>query len=214
MPLCSTHTLMGAHSVTIAEEENLLRAALRQGVDLPHDCGGALACVSCQVVVRDGLERLDPAGEDEIDLLDRAGIAEHGVRLACQATGTGTIVFEIPQLDLASGNALQPVKVSANAAAFFAQQLAKHPGALAVRLAVRLAGCSGFRYVVDPAASIGPEDHLFESEGIRVVVDSASLQHLQGTTLDIVQDGLARRLDFANPNVIQTCGCGQSFGTS
>jgi len=46
----------------------------------------------------------------------------------------------------------------------------------------------------------------------RIVVDAASLPYVQGTTLDVVQEGLARRLRFANPNALQTCGCGESFG--
>ena len=40
----------------------------------------------------------------------------------------------------------------------------------------------------------------------------SSLPYLHGTTLDVVEDGLARRVRFDNPNVRQTCGCGESFG--
>jgi iron-sulfur cluster assembly protein len=206
---------MESHTVTLAGNETLLEAALRQDVDLAHDCGGTLACVSCQVVVRQGADRLRPPSEDEIDLLDRAGISEPGARLACQAVGTGEMALEIPTVAApVLDKAPLPVTVTAKAAAFFARQLTKHPGAAAVRLAVRTSGCSGFRYAVDPAEQIRPDDNVFESHGVRVVVDAASLPHLQGTTLDIVQDGLARRLDFSNPNATQTCGCGESFGTS
>ena len=61
---------------------------------------------------------------------------------------------------------------------------------------------------------IVPENGLvFESNGIRIAVDPVSLPHVQGTTLDVVQDGLSRRLRFDNPNATQTCGCGESFGT-
>jgi len=82
-----------------------------------------------------------------------------------------------------------------------------------VRLGVRAAGCSGYRYRVDHADAVGAEDVVFESNGIRIAVDPASLPHVQGTTLDVVQDGLSRRLRFDNPNAAQTCGCGESFGT-
>jgi iron-sulfur cluster assembly protein len=44
-------------------------------------------------------------------------------------------------------------------------------------------------------------------------VDALSFAYLQGATLDLVQEGLARRLRFANPNARQSCGCGESFGT-
>ena len=61
--------------------------------------------------------------------------------------------------------------------------------------------------------AIGAQDVVFESNGIRVAVDPTSLPHVQGTTLDVVHDGLARRLRFDNPNAASTCGCGESFGT-
>jgi iron-sulfur cluster assembly protein len=47
---------------------------------------------------------------------------------------------------------------------------------------------------------------------VRIAVEPSSLPHVQGTRLDLVQDGLARRLRFDNPNVRSTCGCGESFG--
>jgi iron-sulfur cluster assembly protein len=105
------------------------------------------------------------------------------------------------------------VSVTGRAARFLAAQLARHPGAVAVRLAVRPSGCSGFRYHIDPADSILEGDRIFESGGVRVAVDASSLPYLQGTTVDVVQEGLARRLRFDNPNARQSCGCGASFGT-
>jgi iron-sulfur cluster assembly protein len=44
------------------------------------------------------------------------------------------------------------------------------------------------------------------------VVDAASLSHVHGTTVDIRREGLSVRLRFDNPNSVQTCGCGESFG--
>ena len=141
------------------------------------------------------------------------------VLLACQAKGgEGDLVIEIPQdeaLRIAAPlrGAAHPILLSTSAARHFAAQLAKRPGAVAVRLAVQPAGCSGYRYRVDHVDAIGAQDVVFESNGIRIAVDPASLPHLQGTTLDVVQDGLSRRLRFDNPNATQTCGCGESFGT-
>jgi iron-sulfur cluster assembly protein len=203
----------------LAEGEKLLDSLLRRGVEVAHDCGGTLACATCRVIVREGLESLGAPTEDERDILDKASSLEPGGRLACQAIGgDGELVIEIPQdeaLRIAAplrGTA-RPIVLSAAAARHFASQLAKRPGAAAVRLAVQAAGCSGYRYRVDHADAIGAEDVVFESNGIRIAVDPASLPHVQGTTLDVVQDGLSRRLRFDNPNAAQTCGCGESFGT-
>ena len=107
---------------------------------------------------------------------------------------------------------MRPVLVSARAAKHFAVQLAKHPGAIAVRLAVEAAGCSGFGYRVDPTDTVRDDDKVFESGGVRIVVNAASLPYLQGTTLDVVEEGLARRVRFDNPNARRSCGCGETFG--
>jgi iron-sulfur cluster assembly protein len=61
------------------------------------------------------------------------------------------------------------------------------------------------------ADAIRAGDTVFESQGIRIAVDAASLPYVQGTTLDLVQEGLARRLHFDNPNAGESCGCGKSF---
>jgi iron-sulfur cluster assembly protein len=204
---------MESLKLSLDEGEILLGRLLQDGVDIAHDCGGVLACSSCRVVVREGLERLDAASADEVDMLDRAGVAEPGARLACQVEGRAVgLVVEIPRYEAPALAVMRPVSVSARAAKHFAVQLAKHPGATAVRLAVEANGCSGFGYRVDPADAVRDDDQVFESEGVRIVVDAASLPYLQGTTLDVVEEGLARRLRFDNPNARQSCGCGESFG--
>lgn len=204
---------MDSLAVILSEGEILLDGLLKGGAALAHDCGGTLACATCCVIVRDGLHALDPASEDEIDMLDRACVTEPHARLACQATGSGKIVVEIPRTEAPSHEKTLPIVVTQQAAKFLALQLAKHPGATAVRLAVEPAGCSGFGYRVDPVHVVGEDDVLFESSGVCIAVDSASLPHVQGTTVRLVQEGLARRLRFDNPNARQSCGCGESFGT-
>jgi iron-sulfur cluster assembly protein len=210
---------MATLKLRLAQGENLLASLLEHGVELAHACGGTLACATCRVIVRDGLESLGEMSEDEQDMLDKATSFEPNARLACQAVGgEGDLVIEIPQdepLRIAAPlrRTARPIVLSAAAARHFAAQLAKRPGAAAVRLAVQAAGCSGYRYRVTPADAIGADDVVFQSHGIHIAVDPASLPHIQGTTLDVVQDGLSRRLRFDNPNAAQTCGCGESFGT-
>lgn len=197
----------------LAAGEILLDRLLKDGVDIAHDCGGVLACSSCRIVVREGGEHLAAAGTDEIDMLERGGAAELGERLACQILGSANeLVVQIPGGAAPTRAVMRPVSVSARAAKHFAAQLAKHPTAVAVRLAVEAAGCSGFGYRVDPTDTIRDEDTVFETGGVRIVVNAASLPYLQGTTLDVVDEGLARRVRFDNPNARRSCGCGETFG--
>jgi iron-sulfur cluster assembly protein/iron-sulfur cluster insertion protein len=83
--------------------------------------------------------------------------------------------------------------------------------ALALRVAVRPGGCSGFSYEMFFDGDIDAEDNIAEYGGVRVVVDPASAQMLTGATLDY-KDGL-QQAGFAinNPNATKSCGCGQSF---
>ena len=203
--------------ISLKENEALLAALLRQGHEVAHDCDGALACASCVVLVQEGAERLSAPSEDELDILERASFSQPGARLACQAAGEGEFVVVVPRLDTprlaVAGARIRPVTLSERAARHFAVQLAKRPGAVGVRLSVQPSGCSGFGYRVDFAAETRADDAVFENGRIRLLVDPLSLAYVQGASIDVVQEGLARRLRFDNPNARHTCGCGESFGT-
>ena len=82
---------------------------------------------------------------------------------------------------------------------------------LALRVAVRPGGCSGFSYEMFFDTDVSDDDSLSDVEGVRVVVDSSSAELLQGATLDY-KDGL-QGAGFAieNPNAQRSCGCGKSF---
>ena len=82
---------------------------------------------------------------------------------------------------------------------------------LALRVAVRPGGCSGFSYEMFFDTDVAADDTLTDQAGVRVVVDEASLELLQGATLDY-KDGL-QGAGFAieNPNAQRSCGCGKSF---
>lgn len=82
---------------------------------------------------------------------------------------------------------------------------------LALRIAVRPGGCSGFSYDMFFDSEIDTNDTVAEFDGVRVVVDAASIEHLNGAEVDY-RDGL-QGAGFAinNPNVQRTCGCGASF---
>ncbi len=82
---------------------------------------------------------------------------------------------------------------------------------LALRVAVRPGGCSGFSYEMFFDTDIAPDDVTVAYGDVKVVVDPSSAQLLTGATLDY-KDGL-QQAGFAinNPNAQRTCGCGQSF---
>ena len=198
-------------TVTLSEGEILLHSLLKSGAALAHDCGGKLACATCCVVVRQGNEALSPPTDEELDMLDRAGVAQEGARLACQVTGRGDVAVDIRRIEVPTHEHRMPVALTTEAAQFLAVQLEKSPDAVGVRLTVAPAGCSGLRYRVDPIDTLGEGDVIFECRGLRVAVDAASLPFVQGTTVRLAHEGLARRLRFDNPNARESCGCGESF---
>ena len=79
-----------------------------------------------------------------------------------------------------------------------------------LRVFVESGGCSGFEYGMSfdlPKA----DDNVFESEGVRVLVDPTSLAYLNGCSIDF-DDGLhGKGFEIKNPNAQSTCGCGKSF---
>jgi iron-sulfur cluster assembly protein len=80
-----------------------------------------------------------------------------------------------------------------------------------LRLGVRTSGCSGMAYVLEYVDSIAPEDKVYECHGVKVIVDAKSLAYLDGTELDYTREGLNEGFKFNNPNVKDSCGCGESF---
>jgi iron-sulfur cluster assembly protein len=200
-------------TVTLRAGEALLDALLRSGAAIGHDCEGTLACATCRVVVREGMQNLEAPGEDETDMLERASAAMPGARLACQAIGKGPVRVTIPRPEAPPLEAALSLTVTPQAARHLVSYLQREPGSPAIRLAVEPSGCSGFRYRVLPAGTPLDGDSVFDAGGLKIVVDSISLPFVQGTTIDLAQEGLARRLRFDNPNARQRCGCGESFGT-
>jgi len=80
-----------------------------------------------------------------------------------------------------------------------------------LRLGVRTSGCSGMAYVIEFADKVEPEDNVFESHGVKVIIDPKSLAFLDGTEVDFAREGLNEGFKFNNPNVKNSCGCGESF---
>jgi len=80
-----------------------------------------------------------------------------------------------------------------------------------LRLGVRTSGCSGMAYVLEYADEVAEHDQIFESHGIKVIIDDKSMVYIDGTELDFTREGLNEGFKFNNPNVQNECGCGESF---
>jgi iron-sulfur cluster assembly protein len=103
------------------------------------------------------------------------------------------------------------VTLTEKAASHVQTFIAKRGKGVALRIGVRTSGCSGFAYKLEFADAVNPEDHQFESHGVKVVVDAKSLPFVDGTQLDYTREGLNEGFKFSNPNVKGECGCGESF---
>ena len=103
------------------------------------------------------------------------------------------------------------VTLSQSAAQHVANFITKRGRGVGIRLGVRTSGCSGMAYKLEFADAAEPEDLVFESHGVKVLVDPKSLPYLDGTELDYTREGLNEGFKFNNPNVKDACGCGESF---
>jgi len=81
-----------------------------------------------------------------------------------------------------------------------------------LRVFVQGGGCSGFQYgLMIEEAGAGVGDQLFESNGVRLLVDPVSLSYLKGAEVDFVDTITGGGFTIKNPNATSTCGCGSSF---
>jgi len=104
------------------------------------------------------------------------------------------------------------IQLTETAATHVKAMLAKRGSGLGLRVGTRKSGCTGFAYEVDYADALGEADRVFESHGVKVVVDEASLPNLDGMEIDFVRtNALNEGFEFRNPNVKNLCGCGESF---
>lgn len=104
-----------------------------------------------------------------------------------------------------------PITLTEKAADRARAFLAKQASAQGLRLGVRNTGCSGHMYVVQLADRIDPDDQVFDSLGVKVVVNAQNLPILDGMEVDYSKEGLNEGFRFRNPNAKESCGCGESF---
>lgn len=103
------------------------------------------------------------------------------------------------------------VTVTEQAANHISKYLVNRGKGEGLRVGIKTTGCSGMAYVLEFVDDVAPEDQVFESRGVKIVVDPKSLAYIDGTELDFVREGINEGFKFNNPNVKNECGCGESF---
>jgi iron-sulfur cluster insertion protein len=106
----------------------------------------------------------------------------------------------------------QPDIVLTPAAAARVAAIAAKQGKPAIlRLSVEGGGCSGFQYRFGFAETVEGDDTVAEVDGVRLVVDSVSLDLVRGAQVDFVDSLGGAHFNVSNPNAASGCGCGTSF---
>ena len=89
--------------------------------------------------------------------------------------------------------------------------LANRKSGIGLRVKIRTTGCSGYAYVLEFVDDLNDDDTVFDSNGIKIIVDKKSLVMIDGTELDYKTEGLNSGFAFRNPWEDAQCGCGESF---
>jgi iron-sulfur cluster assembly protein len=97
------------------------------------------------------------------------------------------------------------------AAAAHIRRLMERDGHQGLRLGVKKGGCAGMEYTLDYAATVNPLDEVVEQDGARVMIAPMAQMFLFGTEIDYQSSLLKSGFEFRNPNVVESCGCGESI---
>jgi iron-sulfur cluster assembly protein len=117
-------------------------------------------------------------------------------------------------LEEVEAQVVAPVSLTANASQMVKDLIEQQDRTdLALRVYVSGGGCSGLQYGMALDENIEPDDQVFESQGVKVVVDAMSLRYIAGATVDYVDSGMGGGFKVENPNASGGCGCGSSFST-
>ncbi|WP_066796437.1 iron-sulfur cluster insertion protein ErpA [Sphingomonas soli] len=103
------------------------------------------------------------------------------------------------------------IALTASAAARVAAIAAKQAKPAILRLSVEGGGCSGFQYKFGMADAPADDDLVVEKDGVRLVVDSISLDLVRGSQVDFVDNLGGAHFAVTNPQAASGCGCGTSF---
>lgn len=90
-------------------------------------------------------------------------------------------------------------------------QIAKHGSGIGLRVGLKSVGCSGYAYTYELADALREDEQRVEAHGAILLISNQNLASIDGACLDFIADGLKQSFQFDNPNVGNTCGCGESF---
>ncbi len=107
------------------------------------------------------------------------------------------------------------VELTERAGKQIAKILATEPEGTVLRIAVSGGGCSGFQYEYNLVRETASEDDLvLERPGALVLLDSMSVEFMNGAKIDYVDDLVGQAFKIDNPNTVASCGCGNSFNVA
>lgn len=103
------------------------------------------------------------------------------------------------------------ITISESATNKVAELMLEEQTAQALRIFVQGGGCSGFQYGFAWDNNVNEDDFVVEQKSVRFLIDSMSMQYLQGATIDYKETFEGNNFVISNPNAETTCGCGSSF---
>jgi iron-sulfur cluster assembly protein len=103
------------------------------------------------------------------------------------------------------------ITVTPNAVERIRQMLTENKVDGGLRLGIVGGGCSGLSYKFRFENTPRPNDHVFEVDGVQLLVDPKSYEYLDGMTLDFTNTLMEQAFVFHNPKATKSCGCGKSF---
>jgi iron-sulfur cluster assembly protein len=83
--------------------------------------------------------------------------------------------------------------------------------ATGMRVSISGGGCSGYQYGLKLETAVADDDTILEVDGIKMMVDPATLPLVDGLTIDFIDTMTESGFKFENPNAKAACGCGKSF---
>jgi iron-sulfur cluster assembly protein len=104
----------------------------------------------------------------------------------------------------------QAVTLTPRAVAQIARLMARQ-GSTGLRLGVKKGGCAGMEYTLEYADEIAAHDEVVEQDGARVMIAPMAQMFLFGTEIDYQTGLIDAGFRFNNPNVVESCGCGESI---